>query len=49
MTPALYLYNSGFQNFEFGYASAIAWALFGIIFVFTLMQFRRQRAEARGV
>ena len=49
MTPALYLYNSGFQNFEFGYASAIAWALFGIIFIFTLMQFRRQRAEARGV
>ena len=49
MTPALYLYNSGFQNFEFGYASAIAWALFAMIFVFTLMQFRRQRAEAQGV
>jgi ABC-type sugar transport system permease subunit len=48
LTPVMYLYNSGFKNFEFGYASAVAWVLFGIIFVFTIIQYRRQRAEAVG-
>ena len=48
LTPVMYLYNSGFKNFEFGYASAVAWVLFGIIFVFTIIQYRRQRAEAAG-
>jgi ABC-type sugar transport system permease subunit len=48
LTPVMYLYNAGFQNFEFGYASAIAWVLFGLIFIFTIVQYRRQRAEAFG-
>jgi ABC-type sugar transport system permease subunit len=48
LTPVMYLYESGFQNFEFGYASAIAWVLFGLIFIFTIVQYRRQRAEAFG-
>jgi ABC-type sugar transport system permease subunit len=48
LTPVMYLYNSGFKNFEFGYASAVAWVLFGLIFVFTIVQYRRQRAEAFG-
>ena len=48
LAPVMYLYNSGFKNFEFGYASAVAWVLFGIIFVFTIIQYRRQRAEAVG-
>jgi len=33
----LYLYNKAFQDFEIGYASALAWILFGIILVFTLL------------
>lgn len=41
----LYLYRSGFQNFRQGYASAIAWVLFLVIFSLTLVQFQRQRAE----
>lgn len=41
----LYLYRSGFQNFRQGYASAIAWVLFLVIFSLTLLQFQRQRAE----
>jgi multiple sugar transport system permease protein len=35
LTQVLYLYNKGFKQFHFGYASAIAWALFGIILIFT--------------
>ena len=48
LTPVMYLYRSGFQNFEFGYASAVAWVLFALIFVFTIVQYRRQRDEAFG-
>jgi ABC-type sugar transport system permease subunit len=48
LTPVMYLYESGFQNFEFGYASAVAWVLFALIFVFTIIQYRRQRDEAFG-
>ncbi|MEM8531735.1 MAG: sugar ABC transporter permease [Chloroflexota bacterium] len=31
-----YLYDQGFNRFDLGYASAIAWVLFAIIFVLTL-------------
>lgn len=40
LTMVLYLYQRGFGEygrFEFGYASAIAWALFAIILGFTLL------------
>jgi multiple sugar transport system permease protein len=36
----LYLYNSAFQYFKMGYASALAWLLFLIIFGVTLLMFR---------
>lgn len=36
----LYLYRNGFQYFKMGYASAIAWMLFVIIVIFTVLQFR---------
>lgn len=36
----LYLYNNGFRYFRMGYASAMAWILFVIIFSLTLLQFR---------
>ncbi|MBI2941521.1 MAG: sugar ABC transporter permease [Chloroflexi bacterium] len=36
----LYLYRNGFEFFQMGYASAMAWALFTIVMVFTLIQFK---------
>ena len=42
-TLVLYLYRAGFRDFQMGYASAIAWVLFMVIMVFTLIQFRLQR------
>lgn len=35
----LHLYYQAFRSFHMGYASAIAWALFVIIMLFTLLQF----------
>lgn len=46
ITLVLYLYRSGFQNFQQGYASAIAWVLFIVIFGLTLIQFQRQRQSS---
>jgi multiple sugar transport system permease protein len=45
-TSVFYLYNQGFFRFNFGYASAIAWVLFALIFLMTLAQFRLQRSNA---
>lgn len=46
ITLVLYLYRSGFQNFKQGYASALAWILFIVIFGLTLIQFRQQRRSS---
>ena len=35
-----YLYQQAFENFNFGYASAIAYLLFIVILVVTAIQFR---------
>ncbi len=35
-----YLYTEAFQQFNFGYASAIAYFLFLVIIVITVIQFR---------
>lgn len=40
VTVGLYLYNNGFKFFDFGYASAIAYALAVIIGVLGIVQFR---------
>jgi ABC-type sugar transport system permease subunit len=48
LTPVVYLYEQGFRRFAFGYASAVAWVLFVLIFAFTFVQFRRQRDEIGG-
>lgn len=40
-----YLYENGFGLFRMGYASAIAWILFAIIFVLTLINLRVGRAN----
>jgi multiple sugar transport system permease protein len=39
----VYLYKKAFQEFKMGYASALAWVLFALIMVFTLVQFRMSR------
>lgn len=39
----LLLYREGFTFFHMGYASAIAWVLFLILFVFTFIQMRLQK------
>ena len=39
----LHLYIKGFQRFEQGYASAVAWVLFAVIFSITLLQYTRQQ------
>lgn len=36
----LYLYRVAFQNFDMGYASAMAWLLFLVVLIITLIQFR---------
>ncbi len=46
LTMVLYLYQQGFQRFNQGYASAIAWVLFILIFGVTLLQYQRQRSSA---
>ena len=48
LTLVLYLYQKGFQRFEQGYASSIAWILFAIIFAATLFQVQRQRMGGSG-
>ncbi len=45
-TLVYYLYTVGFNQFNFGYASALAWVLFVIIFGFTFVQFRLNRSQA---
>jgi multiple sugar transport system permease protein len=41
-TIVLYVYQNGFQYFKMGYASALAWGLFAVIFTLTLFQMRLQ-------
>src|SRR5579864_175726 len=41
-TIVYYIYNYAFQFFKMGYAAAIAWVLFLIVFLLTVFQFRFQ-------
>ncbi len=43
MSVVLYMYQQGFKFYNLGYASAMAYILFGIIFAFTALQFRVQK------
>ncbi|MDH3680604.1 MAG: sugar ABC transporter permease [Acidimicrobiia bacterium] len=45
LTPVIYLYQNAFQQFEIGYASAVAWALFILTFAISLLYFRRGEQE----
>jgi multiple sugar transport system permease protein len=40
----LYLYQVAFRNFQMGYASALAWVLFVIVLLLTLLAFRSSAA-----
>ncbi len=42
-TIVMYLYEQGFSNFRFGYASVIALLVFAIVFALSLIQFRLSR------
>jgi multiple sugar transport system permease protein len=42
-TIVYYIYHVGFELFRMGYASALAWTLFMVVFVLTLLQVRMQR------
>lgn len=42
-TIVFYIYKNAFQWLKMGYAAAVAWVLFVIIFIITLIQFRMQR------
>ncbi len=46
MTPVLYLYQVAFQQFHFGYASAIAFAVAILIAVLSILQLRVSRVRA---
>ena len=45
LTPVLYLYKVGFQQFDPGYASAIAWVLVVITGIISIIQFRLLREK----
>ncbi|TSB45116.1 sugar ABC transporter permease [Alkalicoccobacillus porphyridii] len=40
MTMTLYMYNEGFLNSQFGYASAVSWVMFIIIGLFSLINWK---------
>lgn len=39
-TLSYYIYTKAFEEFQIGYASAVAWVLFGLIFAITLVNWR---------
>jgi len=45
LTPGLYIFNQGFGNFRFGYASAVAYAYFIIVFVIMMLERRILRSH----
>jgi multiple sugar transport system permease protein len=46
VTLAYYIYIKAFEQFQMGYASAIAWVLFSMIFVITMINWRLGRSAA---
>ncbi|RYG34603.1 sugar ABC transporter permease [bacterium] len=45
LTVVLYMYQMGFGQYQLGYASAVAYVLFAIVLVFTLVVFRLLRPD----
>ncbi|GAA1699268.1 sugar ABC transporter permease [Kribbella yunnanensis] len=46
-TVTMYMYETAFQRFQYGYGAAIAWALFGLIVIFSLINLLLVRRAAR--
>jgi multiple sugar transport system permease protein len=44
-TIGYYLYQKGFRHLEMGYATALAFALFAMIFAFTVIQMKYSRGD----
>ncbi|RRD95708.1 sugar ABC transporter permease [Clostridiales bacterium COT073_COT-073] len=44
---AYYVYRTAFEEYNMGYANTLAWALFVLIFIVTVIQFRMQRKFSR--
>ncbi len=40
LTPAFHLFNNGFAYFKMGYASALAWLIFGLVMIVTFIQWK---------
>jgi ABC-type sugar transport system permease subunit len=40
LTIVYYLYQKGFQRFQMGYGASLAWIVFALIFIVTIIQFR---------
>lgn len=47
LTMVYYLYRNGFQYYKMGYASAVAWVLFLIILIFTIIQWKYQGEKSQ--
>ncbi len=45
LTPVLYLYKVGFEQFDFGYASAIAWVVVVLTMAISVVQLRLTREK----
>jgi multiple sugar transport system permease protein len=43
LTLSYYIFQNAFEWFHMGYAAAMAWVLFGLVMLFTLLQMRLQR------
>ncbi|HOK71589.1 MAG TPA: sugar ABC transporter permease, partial [Bacillota bacterium] len=44
-TILYYIYTQAFERYRMGYASAMAWILFAILFVVTILQFNARRKK----
>jgi multiple sugar transport system permease protein len=44
LTIVYYLYQKGFQRFQMGYGAALAWIVFALIFIVTVIQFRLSKS-----
>lgn len=44
-TIMYYIYSSGFKLYRMGYASALAWVFFAILFILTLVQFKFKKEK----
>jgi len=43
LVPAKYVFTNAFAYFKFGYASAVAWVIFAVVMIVTILQFRIAR------